>query len=250
MPTAKEKAPAFDKDFPISLTYHNLNYEIQKSSDKCCGKSSQQQILHNLSGHFDVGIHAIMGPTGSGKTTILDSLCGRKDPAGLTGTILVGNMRQPRNFKQICGYVAQDDVIMATLTVRENLKFSIDCRTNHSEEEKEKIIDETLDQLGLSHVQHNPVGNAEIRGVSGGERKRTAIGMELVVKPRIIFLDEPTTGLDATTALQVIEILQKLAHDTSRVIIMSIHQPRYSIYKLFDTLTLLGKYGRVIFLEI
>ena len=133
-----------------------------------------------------------MGPTGCGKTTILDSLCGRKDPTGLTGTILVGNKKQPKNFKQICGYVAQDDVIMPTLTVRENLQFSIDCRTRHSEEEKTKIIDQTLEQLGLTGCKDQQVGNAELRGVSGGQRKRTAIGMELVVKPRIIFLDEPT----------------------------------------------------------
>jgi len=243
-----ELEPSDSEKIPISLTYHNLNYKVNLPNEKffTCAKGPEKQILHNVSGHFDIGIHAIMGPTGCGKTTILDSLCGRKDPTGLTGTILIGKTKQPKNFKQICGYVAQDDVIMPTLSVKENLRFSIDCRTNHSEAEKEKIIEETLRHLSLEGVQDNPVGDAENRGVSGGERKRTAIGMELVVKPQIIFLDEPTTGLDATTALQVISILGKLAKETDRVIIMSIHQPRYSIYKLFDSITLMAL-GRTAF---
>ena len=229
-----------EKTTPLSITYHNLNYQVEIPNSGFCKGTSPKHVLHNLNGHFPHGIHAIMGPTGCGKTTLLDSLCGRKDPVGLSGTILIGNSRQPKNFRQVCGYVAQDDVIMATLTVRENLAFSIDCRTNYNEQEKKTIIDQTLKELGLTDVADKMVGNHITRGVSGGERKRCAIGMELVVKPSIIFLDEPTTGLDATTAFQVIEILQKLAVSTKRVIIMSIHQPRYSIYKLFDSITLLA----------
>ena len=103
-----ELEPSDSEATPISLTYHNLNYKVNLPNEKffTCAKGPEKQILHNVSGHFDIGIHAIMGPTGCGKTTILDSLCGRKDPVGLTGTILIGKTKQPKNFKQICGYSA------------------------------------------------------------------------------------------------------------------------------------------------
>ncbi|KAF6718727.1 ATP-binding cassette sub-family G member 2 [Oryzias melastigma] len=129
---------------------------------------------------------------------------------------------------------------MGTLTVRENLRFSAALRLPGSvpQREKEARVNHLLRELGLTKVADSKVGTQMTRGISGGERKRTSIGMELIIDPAVLFLDEPTTGLDASTANSVLLLLKRMASH-GRTIIMSIHQPRYSIYRLFDTLTLL-----------
>uniref|UniRef100_A0A4W6BQY9 ATP-binding cassette, sub-family G (WHITE), member 2a n=1 Tax=Lates calcarifer TaxID=8187 RepID=A0A4W6BQY9_LATCA len=186
------------------------------------------------------GLNAIMGATGSGKSSFLDVLAARKDPAGLSGEVLINGAPQPPNFKCLSGYVVQDDVVMGTLTVRENFTFSAALRlpSTVSQEEKEQKVNKLIQELGLGRVADSRVGTQLIRGISGGERKRTNIGMELIIDPPVLFLDEPTTGLDASTANSVLLLLKRMANH-GRTIILSIHQPRYSIYRLFDSLTLL-----------
>ncbi|NXP79914.1 ABCG2 protein, partial [Ramphastos sulfuratus] len=180
-------------------------------------------------------------------SSLLDILAARKDPHGLSGDILINGAPQPANFKCTSGYVVQDDVVMGTLTVRENLKFSAALRLPKSvtEQEKDERVNQIIKELGLSKVADSKVGTQFSRGVSGGERKRTNIGMELITDPAILFLDEPTTGLDASTANAVLLLLKRMAQQ-GRTIIFSIHQPRYSIFRLFDNLTLLAA-GRVLF---
>uniref|UniRef100_A0A8C6M7J3 ATP binding cassette subfamily G member 2 (JR blood group) n=1 Tax=Nothobranchius furzeri TaxID=105023 RepID=A0A8C6M7J3_NOTFU len=193
------------------------------------------------------GLNAVLGPTGSGKSSFLDILAARKDPAGLSGKVLIDGAPQPPNFKCLSGYVVQDDVVMGTLTVRQNLSFSAALRLPSSvpQKEKEARVNHLLKELGLTKVADSKVGTQMSRGVSGGERKRTNIGMELIIDPAVLFLDEPTTGLDASTANSVLLLLKRMASD-GRTIIMSIHQPRYSIYRLFDSLTLLVG-GRMVY---
>ncbi|XP_066242645.1 broad substrate specificity ATP-binding cassette transporter ABCG2-like [Saccopteryx leptura] len=193
------------------------------------------------------GLNAILGPTGGGKSSLLDILAARKDPQGLSGDVLINGAPRPANFKCNSGYVVQDDVVMGTLTVRENLQFSAAVRlpttmTNH---EKNERINMVIQELGLTEVADSKVGTHFTRGVSGGERKRTSIGMELITDPSILFLDEPTTGLDSSTANAVLLLLKRMSQQ-GRTIIFSIHQPRYSIFKLFDSLTLLAS-GRLVF---
>uniref|UniRef100_A0A8C5AHW0 Broad substrate specificity ATP-binding cassette transporter ABCG2 n=1 Tax=Gadus morhua TaxID=8049 RepID=A0A8C5AHW0_GADMO len=190
------------------------------------------------------GLNAILGPTGSGKSSFLDILAARKDPAGLSGEVLIDGVPQPPNFKCLSGYVVQDDVVMGTLTVRENLRFSAALRlpSSVSRAEKEARVCQLIRELGLTKVADSKVGTQMIRGISGGERKRTNIGMELIMDPSVLFLDEPTTGLDASTANSVLLLLKRMANQ-GRTIVMSIHQPRFSIYKLFDTLTLTLSWG-------
>ncbi|KAI7789230.1 ATP-binding cassette sub-family G member 2, partial [Triplophysa rosa] len=170
----------------------------------------------------------------------LDVLAARKDPAGLSGEVLIDGAPQPPNFKCLSGYVVQDDVVMGTLTVRENLCFSAALRLPKSikQREKDEKVERLIQELGLSKVADSRVGTQLIRGISGGERKRTNIGMELIIDPSVLFLDEPTTGLDASTANSVLKLLKRMGN-SGRTIILSIHQPRYSIYRLFDSLTLL-----------
>uniref|UniRef100_A0A7N8WPT9 Broad substrate specificity ATP-binding cassette transporter ABCG2-like n=1 Tax=Mastacembelus armatus TaxID=205130 RepID=A0A7N8WPT9_9TELE len=194
----------------------------------------------SLSGVMKPGLNAIMGATGSGKSSFLDVLAARKDPAGLSGEVLIDGAPQPPNFKCLSGYVVQDDVVMGTLTVRENFSFSAALRlpSTVSQQEKEEKINRLIQELGLTRVADSRVGTQLIRGISGGERKRTNIGMELIIDPPVLFLDEPTTGLDASTANSVLLLLKRMSNH-GRTIILSIHQPRYAIYRLFDSLTLL-----------
>ncbi|NXM68698.1 ABCG2 protein, partial [Serilophus lunatus] len=230
------------------VSFHNIQYSIKQTSGFLCKrKTVEKKILHNVYGIMKPGLNAILGPTGSGKSSLLDVLAARKDPAGLSGEVLIDGIPQPPNFKCISGYVVQDDVVMGTMTVRENLQFSAALRlpSSISIKEKEERVTQIINELGLSKVADAKVGTELIRGVSGGERKRTNIGMELITEPPVLFLDEPTTGLDASTANAVLILLKKLSR-RGRTIIFSIHQPRYSIFKLFDSLTLLAT-GKVLY---
>ncbi|NXE25713.1 ABCG2 protein, partial [Ardeotis kori] len=230
------------------VSFHNIQYSVKQSSGFLCKrKTVEKKILHNVYGIMKPGLNAILGPTGSGKSSLLDVLAARKDPAGLSGEVLIDGIPQPPNFKCISGYVVQDDVVMGTMTVRENLHFSAALRLPSSitVKEKEERVTQIISELGLNKVADAKVGTELIRGVSGGERKRTNIGMELITEPPVLFLDEPTTGLDASTANAVLILLKKLSR-RGRTIIFSIHQPRYSIFKLFDSLTLLAL-GKVLY---
>ncbi|XP_046776170.1 broad substrate specificity ATP-binding cassette transporter ABCG2 isoform X1 [Gallus gallus] len=254
----EEGADSFQRSLPTRdslrsprgsiVSFHNIQYSVKQSSGFLCRrKTVEKKILHNVYGIMKPGLNAILGPTGSGKSSLLDVLAARKDPAGLSGEVLIDGIPQPPNFKCISGYVVQDDVVMGTMTVRENLHFSAALRlpSSISFQEKEERVTQIIGELGLSKVADAKVGTELIRGVSGGERKRTNIGMELITEPPVLFLDEPTTGLDASTANAVLILLKKLSR-RGRTIIFSIHQPRYSIFKLFDSLTLLAL-GKVLY---
>nr|XP_004665476.2 broad substrate specificity ATP-binding cassette transporter ABCG2 isoform X2 [Jaculus jaculus] len=230
------------------LSFHNITYRVKVKSGFLLGrKTVDKEILSNISGIMKPGLNAILGPTGGGKSSLLDVLAARKDPHGLSGDVLINGSPQPANFKCSSGYVVQDDVVMGTLTVRENLQFSAALRlpTTMKSHEKNERINVIIKELGLDKVADSKVGTQFIRGVSGGERKRTSIGMELITDPSILFLDEPTTGLDASTANAVLLLLKRMSKQ-GRTIIFSIHQPRYSIFKLFDSLTLLAS-GKLMF---
>uniref|UniRef100_A0A8C1ZJS7 ATP-binding cassette, sub-family G (WHITE), member 2a n=1 Tax=Cyprinus carpio TaxID=7962 RepID=A0A8C1ZJS7_CYPCA len=193
-----------------TVSFHNINYSVKmKSGFMCKRKVTQKNIL--IDGVMRPGLNAILGPTGSGKSSFLDVLAARKDPAGLSGEVLIDGAPQPPNFKCLSGYVVQDDVVMGTLTVRENLRFSAALRLPKSirQREKDEKVEKLIQELGLSKVANSRVGTQLIRGVSGGERKRTNIGMELIIDPPVLFLDEPTTGLDASTANSVLMLLKR-----------------------------------------
>ncbi|BFZ20136.1 hypothetical protein BsWGS_23175 [Bradybaena similaris] len=222
------------------LSAHNINCTV-KVATTCCRRSVEKQILFDVTGVFKKGMNAILGPTGSGKSTFLDVLAGRKDPSGVSGQLLLDGKPMPDNFKCMVGYVVQADIIMGTLSVKENFHFSAALRLPRSvsASEREAKVQEVIRELGLEKCADTKVGNEFIRGISGGERKRCSIGMELIIGPSVLFLDEPTTGLDAGTAHSVLAFLKRLSRK-GRVIVFSIHQPRYSIYRLFDRLMLLS----------
>ncbi|XP_068606891.1 broad substrate specificity ATP-binding cassette transporter ABCG2b [Brachionichthys hirsutus] len=230
------------------VTFTNLHYCVRESR-LCCRKGPEKYILKDVSGIMRPGMNAIMGATGSGKTSLLDVIAGRKDPAGLQqGKVSVDGKVIASDLRLSSAYVVQDDILMGTLSVRENLLFSANLRLDrkhHSTEEKNSRVEAILKDLGLVDCADTKIGTEFLRGVSGGERKRCSIGMELITSPSLLFLDEPTTGLDSNTASCIINLLHKISR-RGKTVIFSIHQPRYSIFKRFDHLTLLHK-GEVVY---
>ncbi|XP_063738811.1 broad substrate specificity ATP-binding cassette transporter ABCG2b isoform X2 [Eleginops maclovinus] len=226
-----------------TVTFSNLIYCVQDK--RLCFKSGPEKcILNDVSGIMRPGMNAIMGATGSGKTSLLDVIAGRKDPAGLKqGQVLVAGKAVSSELRLSSAYVVQDDILMGTLSVRENLLFSANLRLNprdHSTADKNRRVDAIIQDLGLTDCAGTKIGTEFLRGVSGGERKRCSIGMELITLPSLLFLDEPTTGLDSNTANCIINLLYRLSR-RGKTVIFSIHQPRYSIFRKFDHLTLMHK---------
>eukprot|EP01134_Creolimax_fragrantissima_P002046 CFRG2046T1 len=214
--------------------FEDISYTVKDGKE-------DKKILHKLSGFVRPGsLCAVMGSTGGGKSTLLDVLAGRKDSNNVQGSVTIDGKPRLKTFKYQCGYVMQDDIVLGSLTVRENILFSARLRLpkSMSDDEKQEKVDSVIDELGLTKVAHSIVGNQVVRGISGGERKRVNVGLELVKAPSVLFLDEPTTGLDSSTAERLVELLKRLTK-RGRTIILSIHQPRYSIFKKFDQLLLL-----------
>ena len=223
------------------LTYQHVYYDVP-TINLCGLKLKRKRILTDCSGIMSQGLNAIMGPTGSGKTTLMDILAARKNRSYVRGQVLVNDAPQPYYFKCITGYVTQDDCLEGTLSVKENIFFSANLRlpSHINLKERRERVQDVIDKLGLTGVENNKIGTEFIRGVSGGERKRTNIAMELVIAPSIIFLDEPTTGLDAYTAVLLMRLLKELSNE-GKIIITAIHQPRFAIFNTFDSLTLLSR---------
>eukprot|EP00054_Salpingoeca_dolichothecata_P027833 m.206300 g.206300 ORF g.206300 m.206300 type:complete len:662 (-) comp26059_c0_seq10:69-2054(-) len=209
---------------------------------------TQKRILRNVSGCATPGnLHAILGSSGAGKTTLLDCLAGRKNTGRLEGNILINGYPRNNNFNRICAYVMQDDALLGNLTVYETLYFSVCLRAcSLSKAEREIKVRGIIADLGLERVTHSYVGDNMRRGLSGGEKKRVSIGVQLLVDPAILFLDEPTTGLDAYNSLVVMQKLKDIARDGNRTIIASVHQPRGRIFDLFDHVMFLSR-GELIY---
>lgn len=209
-------------------------------------------ILSNVSGVFHHSrVAAIMGPSGAGKSTFLSVIMGSASEIGRISGVVKANGRviKPNRLEGIVGMVPQEDIVHDDLTVRENLVYNAKLRLSASKSNKEQmaIVDDVISVLQLGHTQHQVVGNAEKRGISGGQRKRVNIGWELVSKPSILFMDEPTSGLDATAASDILQALKRMA-GLGMNIITVIHQPRYTIFSLFDDVMLLCKGGMLAYL--
>lgn len=217
-------------------------------------KDGEKELLKDIWGEVPKKeITAIMGPSGSGKTSLLNILAGRTRSNGkltVSADVRLNNYAvDPTSLevrKQIA-FVAQDDSLQATATPREAIRFSAKLRLprNTTEEELDTLTTRMLSALGLSHCADTFIGGALLKGISGGERKRTSVGVELVTKPALVFLDEPTSGLDSFSASQVIDLLHKVANAGTSVL-FTIHQPSSEVFNAFDHLILLNK-GEVMY---
>lgn len=150
-----------------------------------------------------------------------------------------------KGYSSYSAYVQQDDILFQTMTVRECLEFSAKLKLKGDLQDKITRVDNLISELRLNKCQNTKIGGELIRGVSGGERKRTSIGVELITDPNLIFLDEPTTGLDSYTATSVIETLRDLTY-SGKTVVSTIHQPNSNIYQSFDRLMLMSL-GKIIY---
>ncbi|XP_037064757.1 ATP-binding cassette sub-family G member 3-like [Peromyscus leucopus] len=162
-------------------------------------KKQRKKDYLNVNGIMRPGLNAIMGPEDGSRSWLLDVLAARQDPRGLLGDILINGKPRPANFKCTSGYVPQKDVVMHTVTVRDNIEFSAALRLpmTVTRDERRRRIDEVLELLHLDKV-------ANVQPRSKELRKRTSIAMELVTEHPILFLDDPTTDLDLVTTIDVI----------------------------------------------
>lgn len=149
-------------------------------------------------------------------------------------------------FGDFANYVMQTDVLMQTLTVRETLKFAADLKLNESSELKEEKMQQLAKSLKLDNCLDTLVGGMLIKGISGGEKKRTSIAFELISNPQVIMLDEPTSGLDSLTSFIIVKYLGDLAKTQNKTVIMTIHQPNSEIFRLFAKLVLIVE-GKIIY---
>ncbi|XP_031288160.1 ABC transporter G family member 15-like [Pistacia vera] len=198
-----------------------------------------RKLLHGLNGYAEPDrIMAIMGPSGSGKSTLLDALAGRLS----TNTIMKGNvLLNGKKGSAACrdaSYVIQEDYFLGTLAVRETLTHSAQLRLP-SEMTNNEIVEETIIKMGLQDCAENKIRNWHSREISKGEKRRLSISIEILTQPRVLFLDEVTSGVDSASAFFVLQVLKKIAHD-GRIVVCSIHQPSSHLFELFDDLLLLS----------
>lgn len=226
---------------PASLQFENVSYNLN-------GK----EILSGIQGVALPGqLMAIMGASGAGKTTFLDILARKNKRGVVNGNFYVnGEKVNDNDYRNVIGFVDQEDTMLPTLTVHETIMTSALLRLprDMGRAVKEQRVIDVEKQLGIYHIKDQLIGSEEGkgRGISGGEKRRVGIACELVTSPSILFLDEPTSGLDAFNAFNVIECLVTLAKTYNRTVIFTIHQPRSNIVTLFDQLVLLAK-GKTVY---
>lgn len=236
---AEESARLMAEHVPTTIQFHNMGYDL-----------GPRTILDGVSGSVKPGeLLAIIGQSGSGKSTVLDLLARRNKRGYSHGQVLVnGRQVSDREFKHVTGYVDQEETLMPTLTVYETVLYSAILRLprDMSLDAKKFRTLETLEELGILGIKDSYIGHPGARGISGGEKRRVSIACELVTSPSILMLDEPTSGLDGYNALSVVESLSSLAKNYKRTVIFTIHQPRSNIISLFDQLLLLAA-GRTVY---
>lgn len=240
----------------LDLEFNDVNLTLTtKKREKMFGKRVEKKkvILNNISGKiYSACLTGILGPSGSGKTSLLNLLAARllhDKKLELTGTLL-SNGKPITNWskhRRTCSYVEQDDLLFHNLTVAETLYFYAELRLprNFSKEERAERVDAVINELSLKKCKDTKIGNARVRGISGGERKRVSIAVEILRGPVMVLLDEPTSGLDSTKSLQVVETMKQMA-ELGRTVVASVHQPRSAIWQMFDNVIILSE-GRVMY---
>ncbi|KAG7393095.1 ABC transporter G member 24 [Phytophthora pseudosyringae] len=234
------------------LEFRHVSCYADGDNDSQSSKEPKR-ILHKVSGSVSRGeVLGLLGPSGSGKTTLLNALAAVENGhSQFAGELLLDGKRLSKGYRRIAAYVQQDDSLYSTLTVRECISYSAQLRlpATLSDSVKMAMVDRVIAELSLTHVANSRIGSVGgsggRRGVSGGERRRVSIGMELVTSPQILILDEPTSGLDSSSAHSVVQLLKELAGH-GRMVVLSIHQPSARSFVLLDKILLLGK-GKLLY---
>ncbi|EDW87280.1 ATP-binding cassette sub-family G member 4 isoform X1 [Drosophila yakuba] len=224
----------FDHCDPVDIEFSDVRYTVKKFSFPE-RKFVSKEILHGLNGSFRSGeLTAIMGPSGAGKSTLLNVMSGFCS-TGVSGDIRVN--RKPmapssERFRQMLCYIHQDDLLRPQLLVGEIMLLAAHLKLGFkvTKAYKMDLIKHILSLLGLDHRYNVPTGK-----LSGGQKKRLAIALELISNPPVLYLDEPTTGLDSSSCSSCVALLKKLASQ-GHTIVCTIHQPSALIFEMFDKL--------------
>lgn len=229
---------------PVTFAFKDIWYTVKLPSGE------ELDLLRGVSGYFEPGtVTALMGSSGAGKTTLLDVLSGRKNTGQIRGNIYInGKLLEKHSFRRMMGYVEQFDTLAPNDTAREAIEFSAALRlpAHISAEMRTAWVSTVLTMLELDPLEHTMIGTVLNGGMSFEQKKRVSIGVELVANPAILFLDEPTTGLDSRAARVVMRCIKRMAA-SGRSIVCTIHQPSTLIFDAFDALLLLRRGGQTVY---
>jgi ABC transport system ATP-binding/permease protein len=219
----------------ITLTADHLFYHFRS------GRAGLQNINIAEQGGKLIGI---MGASGSGKSTLLNVLNGNEKPS--SGRVLINGIdvhEQTQKMRGIIGYIPQDDLLIEDLTVFENLYYAARlCFGHYTKEQTTAVVEQILLNLGLTEIRDLKVGSPLEKTISGGQRKRLNIGLELLREPAVLFVDEPTSGLSSRDSENIMDLLKELAL-RGKMVFVVIHQPSSDIFKMFDTLIITDSGG-------
>ena len=235
------------------LAFRDVCFEIAVRKGRT-GEKERKTILSSISGVFASGsMVALIGPSGCGKTTLLDIIAGKKTGPHRGEVFLNGRPRN-RQFSRITSYVPQQDVMPSYCTVSEVVEFNHRLRVDLShlgpEEtaERRRVCDEVLSNFGLFGVKDQIIGDVYIRGISGGQKRRTTLARGFVGGAQIVFADEPTSGLSATDAELCVRAMRSASEGKGVTFVVVIHQPRVEVGAMFDHLVLMtSNPGRAVY---
>ena len=224
----------------ISFTAENLTLDFNEGL----------RAIDNISFSVEEGkLVGIMGASGSGKTTLLNLISGIQKPS--SGSVKINGLDIYENAEAIegvFGYVPQDDLLIEDLTVFENLYFAAcQCFTEKSKKEITELVDQTLSNLGLFEKRELKVGSPFNKVISGGQRKRLNIALELIREPLVMFLDEPTSGLSSRDSENLMDLIRDMTLK-GKLVFTVIHQPSSEIFKMFDKVIILDQGGSLAYL--
>ena len=225
--------------YKLSFNVENLTYKFREG----------HVAVNNVNFSVEEGkLIGILGASGSGKTTLLNLMSGVQIPT--SGTVKINGLDINKDYEAIegvLGYVPQDDLLIEDLTVFENLYYAAcQCFGKKTNEEITKLVNQTLANLGLSEKRNLKVGSPLNKVISGGQRKRLNIALELIREPSVLFLDEPTSGLSSRDSENLMDLLRDLTLK-GKLIVTVIHQPSSEIFKMFDKIIILDQGGYMIY---
>ncbi|XP_021364868.1 ATP-binding cassette sub-family G member 5-like [Mizuhopecten yessoensis] len=231
---------------PSSLVMKDVTYCVHRRigpwwKGLCCRSKQLKNVLKNIDLHFGEELTAILGSSGAGKSSLLDVISSRID-GKLSGAVVYnGQPCTESNIQQHIAYVIQYDRLLPNLTVRETLTYAAYLRMpgDSSKEQVEEKVEQIMHQMGLFSVADSKIGGSVIRGISGGEKRRVTIGVQLLNDTKVLLLDEPTTGLDSCTAKALMNRLRTIA-ESGTLVAVTVHQPGSDLFKLFHKVCLLS----------
>ncbi|GLE07867.1 hypothetical protein PINS_up018609 [Pythium insidiosum] len=225
-----------------TLSWSDLTYSVSVAKSDAC-PDGRKTILRGVTGRCAAGeLTAIMGPSGCGKTTLLDILADRVSSGEIRGLVeLNGAPRDVRTFRAVASYVAQEDSLLGSFTVCETLTMAakLSLPTTVTDAEIRSRVQAVIDEMGLRVCEHTLVGDIFHKGISGGQKRRLSIAIELLSNPSVLLLDEPTSGLDSAATFNVIQCIERLCRE-GRAVVCTIHQPSSLVFEMFTNVAVLS----------